>query len=179
VLESAADLLFFFFFPFGEKFKYFHVFFLMVKPQSFKMCEKEEIEFKSEPMGNLHHMATVVLYDPREPTTEDAVKLAEGRWLYKTLWVGMGINNPPATLYLSIHTHQRMKKIQREYLEFDPLMPKFEERGLGGSFKAALANYGYIFGILVLPGDRIYFDFTSKRQFTGTLRLLNCGFFRS
>ena len=151
----------------------------MVKPQLHKICEKEEVEFRSEPAGDLRHTATVALFDPREPVAEDVVKFAEGRWLYKTLWVGVDVDNPPVTLYLDVHTHQKMEKIRREYLEFDPLMPKFEERGLSGSFKAVLANYGYIFGILVLPGDRIYFDFDSAAPFTGRLKLLNCGFFRS
>ena len=173
--EPAADSLF----PFGEKFKYFHVFFSMVKPQWHKICEREEIGFKSEQMGDLRHMATVALFDSHEPTADDIAKLAEGKWPHRTLWIGVGVNNPPVTLYLDVHTHQKMKKIQRKYLEFDPLMPKFEERGLGGSFRTTLTSYGYIFGILVLPGDRIYFDFDSAAPFTGRLKLLNCGFFRS
>ena len=144
---------------------------------AFKICEKEEIEFNSKPAGDLRHMATVALYDPREPAMEDVLKLAKGEWLYRTLWVGLGINNPPTTLYLGIHTHQKMKKIQREYLEFDPLMPRFTSVS-EGSYKAFLKNYGYIFGILTLPGDRIYFDFIGEKQFADTLRLLNCGFFR-
>ena len=151
----------------------------MVKPQLHKICEREEIELKSGQVGDLRYMTTIALYDLREPAAEDVLKLAKGEWLYRTLWIGVGVDNPPVTLYLDVHTHQKMRKIQREYLEFDPLMPRFAKRGLGGSFKATLTNYGYIFGILVLPGDKIYFDFDSAAPFTGRLKLLNCGFFRS
>jgi hypothetical protein len=147
--------------------------------QKLKICEREEVQFEGVPAGDLRYAATVAVYTESEPTADDIIKVARGAWLYKPFWISLSIDRLPVDLYFSIHTHHTLRQIKREFLWTATPMLKFKSGTSEGFFKATLDNYIYLLVLLLLPGDSVYLDFSSKVSFRGSIRFLNCGFFRS
>jgi len=130
-----------------------------------RLCEDRRADIISEPEGDFNHAFFAELRMSNEPTVEDVLKAAEGRWIYRPVRVSIYIDKPPVDVWLSVHTHHSLSGVKRGYLlpshtVIEPLIVPDEY--LEGGFRGQLLHCCQQIVFATLPGDRIFLTLRKK-----------------
>jgi len=144
-----------------------------------KICETKEYPIISEPEGDFSYTFKVELQMPDEPTLDDILVAAEGKWIYRPVRVAFYIDPPlnsPVEGFLHIYTHDRLKGIKRQYLflTLSNFPPEVKEDMFEGDYKVRFYFHYHEILFAALPGDKIFINMYKKEPFKGKLEILFC-----